>query len=164
MTASESDAAQLPYLLFVGDGPLKQPLERLAGVHNGTSIRFLGFKNQTELPAFYDLCDVFVLPSRFEPWGLVVNEAMNAGKPVIVSDRVGAGADLVGHADNGWVFPAGNVTALAKALQGACNLRSGLERMGKRSLARINKWDYDADYRGLQQAVAAVTTVHKTVG
>ena len=64
-------------------------------------VRFLGFRNQSEMPAFYDLCDLFVLPSHFEPWGLVINEAMNAGKPVIVSDCVGAAPDLVQTGRNG---------------------------------------------------------------
>lgn len=73
-----------PYLLFVGDGPLRGELEAQAGAMKGADVRFLGFKNQGELPAFYDLCDVFVLPSIHEPWGLVVNEVMNAAKPVIV--------------------------------------------------------------------------------
>src|SRR2546422_11478662 len=82
-----------PYLLFVGDGPSRGEIEGRAG-RLGSAVRFLGFRNQSELPALYDLCDVFVLPSLFEPWGLVVNEVMNAARPVIVSDRVGAAPDL----------------------------------------------------------------------
>ena len=75
-------------LLLVGDGPLKSSLVSLADRIAPGVVHFLGFRNQTELPALYDLCDVFVLPSVFETWGLVVNEVMNAGKPVIVSARV----------------------------------------------------------------------------
>ena len=66
----------------------------LAGT-GSEAVRFLGFKNQSELPAYYDLCDVFVMPTVFEPWGLVVNEVMNAGKAVIASDQVGCAPDLV---------------------------------------------------------------------
>ena len=84
---------------------------------NGNDIRFLGFKNQSELPALYDLCDVFVLPSTFEPWGSVVNEVMNAAKPVIVSDRVGAAPDLVGEGVNGYIYPHGDVSSLASKLK-----------------------------------------------
>ncbi len=141
-----------PYLLFVGDGPLRPDLEKQARTLKGNDVRFLGFRNQSELPAFYDLCDVFVLPSHHEPWGLVVNEVMNAGKPVIVSDRVGAAPDLVQHGVNGWIYPHGNVAALSRCLAEAFN-GSDLREMGRRSLNIINSWDFEADLRGLLAAL-----------
>src|SRR5207237_833514 len=106
------NAGAPPYLLFVGDGPLRPELEARAKKLANGDVRFLGFCNQSELPALYDLCDVFVLPSHFEPWGLVVNEAMNAGKPVIVSDQVGAAPDLVKSGQNGFIFRAGDTKDL----------------------------------------------------
>ncbi len=145
-----------PYLLFVGDGPLRPQLETQAGARVGGDVRFLGFRNQSQLPALYDLCDLFVLPSRFEPWGLVVNEVMNAGKPVIVSDQVGAACDLVERCANGWIFPAGNITALADVLREACSDAERRATMGATSLARINEWDFAADERGLLAALRAV--------
>jgi glycosyltransferase involved in cell wall biosynthesis len=144
-----------PYLLFVGDGPLREQLEQQAGALNGNDVRFLGFRNQTELPALYDLCDLFVLPSIHEPWGLVVNEVMNAGKPVIVSDCVGAAPDLVKPGANGWIFPHGDVPALAKYLSQAM-ASPDLEGMGRQSLEIINSWDFEADLRGLLVALKAV--------
>src|SRR5262249_27029363 len=84
-----------PHLLFVGDGEQRAGWTHLAQSHGLSAARFLGFRNQTELPAFYALADIFVLPSVDETWGLVVNEAMNAGCAIVVSDRVGSGADLV---------------------------------------------------------------------
>jgi glycosyltransferase involved in cell wall biosynthesis len=143
---------QKPYLLFVGDGPLRKELERQAGAQNGNDVQFLGFRNQTELPAFYDLCDVFVLPSHHEPWGLVINEVMNAGKPVIVSDRVGATPDLVRPGENGWIFPHGDVAALAKCLFEAM-ASPDLEGMGQSGLDIINRWGFAADLRGLLAAL-----------
>jgi glycosyltransferase involved in cell wall biosynthesis len=89
----------LPYLAIVGDGEERQRLEQQAA--GDPDIRFLGFRNQTELPRYFDLCDVFVLPSRHEPWGLVVNEAMNAGRAVVVSDDVGCQQDLVREGETG---------------------------------------------------------------
>jgi glycosyltransferase involved in cell wall biosynthesis len=151
----QSEDKPKPYLLFVGDGPLRGGLEAQAGAMKGTDVRFLGFKNQSELPAFYDLCDVFVLPSVHEPWGLVVNEAMNAGKPMIVSDRVGAAPDLVQPGVNGWIFPHGNVTALADCLKQAAD-GADLQRMGQRSLEIISRWDFEADLKGLLEALRAV--------
>ena len=80
-------------------------------------VRFLGFVNQSQLPSAYCAADLFVLPSLFEPFGLVVNEAMLCGLPVAVSDRVGARFDLVRPDENGYVFPAGDVEALTAILK-----------------------------------------------
>ena len=77
-------------LVIVGDGEERAALERQAAATGLDSIRFCGFRNQSELPRFFDLATVFVLPSRHEPWGLIVNEVMNAARAVIVSVRVGA--------------------------------------------------------------------------
>ncbi len=112
---ADAPESRRPYLLFAGDGELAARLvERASGMEG---VRLLGFRRQTELPALYDLADVFVLPSRHEPWGLVVNEAMNAGCAIVASDEVGAAADLVREGGNGFVFPAGDVDALAGALR-----------------------------------------------
>jgi glycosyltransferase involved in cell wall biosynthesis len=87
---------QLPYLLFVGDGEERTHLEQQAADLGITDrVRFAGFRNQSELPAFFRLASVFVLPSQHEPWGLIVNEAMACGCPVIVSSDVGCHPDLV---------------------------------------------------------------------
>jgi glycosyltransferase involved in cell wall biosynthesis len=147
-----------PYLLFVGDGVLRSQLEAEAKATNWQSIRFLGFRNQSELPALYDLCDVFVLPSSFEPWGLVVNEVMNAAKPVIVSDRVGAAIDLIQHGENGYIFPVGSVKELAAQLRQLLNNPDNAIRMGERSLARIQNWSFAEDYAGLMTALKTVTS------
>jgi glycosyltransferase involved in cell wall biosynthesis len=146
-----------PYLLFVGDGPMRPVLERRAAA-TSENVRFLGFKNQTELPALYDLCDVFVLPSRFEPWGLAVNEVMNACKPVIISDRVGAGSDLVKDQENGWVFEANNIVSLTEVLKRACSASPEQRAaMGKRSREIIGSWGFDQDMSGVLAAIDCVT-------
>jgi glycosyltransferase involved in cell wall biosynthesis len=155
LVVSESIAAR-PYLLFAGDGPLRKQMETTAGDLAGKDIRFVGFQNQTQLPAFYDLCDVFVLPSLFEPWGLVINEVMNAGRPVIVSNQVGAAPDLVHQGENGWIYPAGDVRALAGCIRQAIMNRDST-RMGEKSLQLIGGWNFDADIVGLKQALKFVT-------
>jgi len=144
------------YLLFVGDGDRRSALERRAAQFGWDAVRFLGFKNQTELPAYYDLCDVFVLPSRAEPWGLVVNEVMNAGRAVIVSDEVGCHPDLVRDGVNGSVFKAGDVVSLHAALARTLADPVGCEQMGKRSLDLINTWSFQEDLAGLKQGLASV--------
>jgi len=138
-----------PYLLFAGDGPERSKLERAAA--NCERIRFLGFQNQTELPALFDLCDLFVLPSRKEPWGLVVNEVMNAAKPVVVSDVTGCAPDLVSD-DNGWLFRAGDVISLSDALSRAFQNPQQLACMGQRSLLRVNRYSFQEDAAGLKRA------------
>ena len=142
-----------PYLLFVGDGEMRQAIEDRARALGWRSIFFLGFKNQTELPRFYDLCDVFLLPSLNEPWGLVVNEAMNAGKPVIVSDQVGCAPDLVRHGVNGFVFRAGDVMDLGNCLRAVLADPDLRDRMGRQSMQIINSWNFDYDLRGIRAAL-----------
>jgi glycosyltransferase involved in cell wall biosynthesis len=146
-----------PYLLLIGDGEERRALEERYHRTRWTSVRFLGFKNQTELPQYYDLCDVFVLPSEFEPWGLVVNEVMNAGKPIILSDEVGAAADLVKHGDNGLIFPRGDSSALADQLQTLVSDPSRCREMGQRSLSRITSWNFESDREGILRALEYVS-------
>ncbi|MGB8990654.1 MAG: glycosyltransferase family 4 protein [Desulfobaccales bacterium] len=147
-----------PYLLFIGEGDRRTSLEALARATQWRSIKFLGFKNQTEIPRYYDLCDVLVLPSVYEPWGLVVNEVMNAGRAVIVSDQVGCGPDLVHPGVNGYIFPAGEVDALRRALADLVSDPERGRRMGARSLEIIRHWSFTEDLQGLQQALACLRT------
>lgn len=142
-----------PYLLFIGDGEMRSALERRSAELGWGSIRFLGFKNQTELPAFYDLCDVFVLPSFHEPWGLVINEVMNAAKPVIVSDHVGCAPDLVNHKGNGYIFRAGDIDDLYRALRFVLDDKERCRVMGQKSLEVINRWGFEEDITGLRKAL-----------
>lgn len=145
-----------PYLLIVGDGEERDTIAARAR-NRESDIRMLGFRNQSELPRFYDLCDVFVLPSVHEPWGLVVNEVMNAGRAVIVSDEVGCQPDLVRDGENGCVFPARNVGALADALDRVLRDAAVCRAMGERSLERIRQFSLDADAQRLMHAFAAAS-------
>lgn len=142
-----------PYLLYVGDGEMRRELEAKASATGWQSIKFAGFRNQTEMPAFYDICDVFVMPSTIEPWGLVVNEAMNAGRAVIVSDRVGCGRDLVRDGVNGFVFKAGDTADLSRVLRETLACPRRCAEMGRRSLEIINGWSFEEDVRGLRAAL-----------
>jgi glycosyltransferase involved in cell wall biosynthesis len=152
-----------PYLLIVGDGEDRPTLEaRIAqaaskGVH---SIRLCGFRNQSELPRFFDLATVFVLPSRHEPWGLVVNEAMASGTPVILSNEVGCHPDLLTDGIEGYLLPAGNLPALTEALHKILEDSERAARMGQNALARIRPWSIEADIRSLRQAIFSVAHKH----
>lgn len=146
-----------PYFVIVGDGEERAALERQAAESKCAGIRFCGFRNQSELPGFFDIATIFVLPSRHEPWGLIVNEVMNAGRAVIVSDDVGCQPDLITDGVEGCVFPVGDVAALTAALQRALATPETAVRMGQLGLERIRTWNYDADIRGLRQALAQTT-------
>lgn len=146
-----------PCLLVVGDGEERQRLEEQARAQLAAGdVRFLGFRNQTELPRYLDLCDVFVLPSQHEPWGLVVNEAMNAGRACVVSDDVGCQRDLVIEGETGAVFPVGDVGALAAALQRVLGEPGRAARLGGQALARIARYSFEEDVTGLRQALASL--------
>jgi glycosyltransferase involved in cell wall biosynthesis len=146
-----------PYLVIVGDGEQRPTLEQQASATGlSDSIRFCGFRNQSELPRFFDLCSAFVLPSLHEPWGLIVNEVMNAARPVIVTNDVGAAPDLVQNGVNGAVYPAGDIEALAAALRETLETPGRAEAMGNQSAARIAQWGFDQDIKGLRQALAHV--------
>jgi glycosyltransferase involved in cell wall biosynthesis len=108
--------ALAPPLVLVGSGPEEQNWRGLAR-ELGLRVIWHGFANQSELPAIYRAADVLVLPSRRETWGLVVNEGMACGLPALVSDAVGCMPDLVLENETGWVYPSGDVSALAAVLR-----------------------------------------------
>ncbi len=151
---TSTSGSRAPYLLIIGDGEERPAVERLAA--DKDSIRLLGFRNQSELPRYYDLCDLFVLPSIHEPWGLVVNEAMNAGRPILVSDQVGCQPDLVLDGVNGFVFEARKIQSLTAALERALASPAELERMGKESLRIIDGCSFDRNLAGLREALRTV--------
>ena len=143
-------AEEKPILLIVGDGEMRAALEAKAG--NG--VIFTGFKNQSEMPAYYAAADLFALIAEREPWGLAVNEAMASGTGVIVSDEVGAGFDLVDE-QPGIVTPAGDLDGLTAAIT------LGLARsgdMGRAAAAKIQGWGFAADIDGLKAAARRVAS------
>jgi len=107
-------------------------LRQELGVSN---VHFLGFQKKERLAEFYKAADLFVLPTREDIWGLVINEAMAYGLSVITTDRCVAGLDLVENGVNGYIVPVGDAQTLAEKINTALN--SDLNAMGKASLSRI---------------------------
>lgn len=104
-------------VLVAGSGPLESEL-RTRARSLGVPTHFLGFCNQTEMPIAYAACDLLVLPSDGrETWGLVVNEALACGRPVLVSDAVGCAPDMAKCLGAGAVFPVEDVRTLAASMQ-----------------------------------------------
>lgn len=142
-----------PYLLIVGDGEERSQIEARIRESNDPDIKLLGFRNQSELPRYFSLSDVFVLPSIHEPFGLIVNEVMNAGRAVIVTSEVGCQRDLVQDRWNGMVVPPQDIPALANALQYVLEEPGRAKEMGRKGLERINEFSFDQDIQGLLAAV-----------
>lgn len=142
-------------LVVAGSGEEERALRELAAPLGGR-VRFIGFRNQSELPALFAASDVFVLPASEEPWGLVVNEAMAAGLPVIVSDDVGAAPDLVEGKGTGVVYPVGDVPRLAEGLSGLLASPDLRRQMGHAAERLIDGWSVKASAGGIARAVAAV--------
>ena len=128
-------------LVFVGDGRLKGRMEGLMDDHDRSSVYFMGFHNRNKIAEFYALADILVVPSRKETWGMVVNEAMCFSLPVIVSDQVGAGDDLVQDDYNGYTYPTGDIASLCARIEQLMNLPD-IERKKweARSKQMVTQW------------------------
>jgi glycosyltransferase involved in cell wall biosynthesis len=137
---------------LVGSGEMEAEL-RAQAAPLGASVVFGGFVNQSELPRAFGCADLFVLPSEDEPWGLIVNEAMCAGLPVVVSAEVGCSADLVEDGATGFRVPAGDARALADTFQRIAEDPALRQRLGAGALARIRAWDYERCAAGIERAV-----------
>ena len=119
-------------LVYVGDGVAYGELERRAASLTPGTIRVVGFTQRDELANFYALADALVLPTHSDTWGLVVNEAMACGLPIIVTDVAGCVEDLVHDNENGFVVPPHSIIALTKAMSRIA-LDPRARDMGRRS-------------------------------
>lgn len=129
-------------LRIVGKGALlEQFKEKYSNIRN---VIFAGPKYGDELIEEYHNSDVFVLPSSFEPWGLVVNEALAAGLPVIVSDQVGAAYDLVEKPDTGFMFRYDDAAELAGKMKEMVENKELYQSFSKNAIdLTTNNWNYD---------------------
>jgi len=142
-------------LTVVGDGPDAGSYRTLAG-ELGAPVRFLGTLDHDALCRCYAAADILVLPSRSEVWGLVLNEGMEFGLPLVVSDAVGAGPDLVHPGVNGRVVPAGDADALAEALVDLAADPEARHRMGRASRSIVEGYSPEGWAEGMLRAVRSV--------
>jgi 1,2-diacylglycerol 3-alpha-glucosyltransferase len=151
------------HLFILGDGPLKEDLIKLTDDLALTPVvRFEGFKQYDELPVYFGLANALVHASTTEQWGLVVNEAMASGLPVIISQRCGCVPELVHNGKNGFSFDPTNEQQLVSILYSLSNGTHNLDEMGKESLNIIASSNADAFGRGLKAAAdLAKKEVHR---
>src|SRR6267142_2283850 len=141
-------------LVFAGEGPLRPQLESEAATLGISSrVRFLGFVNQSQLPVVYTSADLMVLPSDYEPFAVVVNEAMCCGCPVVASDHVGAARDLVAPVAPQFIFPCGDVDALAAVLKDALSDRARLQSIARAVVTHIQTWSPERNITATVDAI-----------
>lgn len=131
-----------PQLLVAGEGPLRTLLD------DARNVRLLGFQDTARLIELYALAQSLVVPSHDEPWGVVVNEALACGTPVIASSAVGAAEDLIRDGIDGRVVPSGDVPALARAMS------EELPRV-EPERSPIGRWTYEFGVQQFHEAVAS---------
>jgi len=141
----QPQASSLWHLVVLGDGALRGELEeRVTALQLGTRVLMPGFKQYPELPLHYGLAQAFILASTTEQWGLVVNEAMASGLPVLVSERCGCARDLVQPGVNGYTFDPLDVSALTGLMVRLAENEDRRQAMGEASANLIDAWSPDA--------------------
>lgn len=145
--------AQAWHLYIIGDGHLKPDLQKLsAELGLEGLIHFEGFKQYDELPVYFGSANALIHASTSEQWGLVVNEAMASGLPVIVSERCGCAPELVHSGKNGYAFNPENMDELVQAMFSFLNDNSRLKLMGEESKRIIERFNPDSFGKGLHDA------------
>jgi glycosyltransferase involved in cell wall biosynthesis len=140
-------------LTIIGDGPERANLQSMQTASARQQTHWLGkLSNEEAMTAMRD-ADLFVLPSRYEPWGLVVNEAMAAGLAVVAHREVGAVIDLVEDTVHGWILPTLSVDTIYSALEEAARDREHLAQMGRMARARVREWSIQRTVDGMVAAI-----------
>jgi glycosyltransferase involved in cell wall biosynthesis len=116
-------------LVVLGSGPSEDELKAMVVKQQIEGVHWIGFKQSDKLPTYYGLASCLILPSTSEPWGLVINEAMAAGVPILASDRCGAGAELVWPGVNGYLFLSHDIGSLSRVMQRISSTGVDLEAM-----------------------------------
>jgi glycosyltransferase involved in cell wall biosynthesis len=145
-------------LHLTGSGPDRATLEGRIPPGLRDRVVFLGHKDPADLPGIFAQADIFVLPSRHDGWGVVVNEALGAGLPIIASDAVGAARDLVAHEENGLLVRRGDADDLSVALA-RLGSSSGLRRrFASASRDRAERWGLEEGVRRWEAVIRDITT------
>ncbi|NJN73121.1 MAG: glycosyltransferase family 4 protein [Limnothrix sp. RL_2_0] len=127
-------------LILVGrEAELPEMMEQLPEAAT-QHIEYVGFQAPDDLPKFFQQADIFILPSRYDGWGVVVNQALGAGLPIVCSDAVGSAPDLVEAGQNGFIFPAGDEEKLFEALHFYLDDPERIRTASELSLRRSPDW------------------------
>jgi glycosyltransferase involved in cell wall biosynthesis len=144
-------------LVLLGDGPLREHYERQTPVELRDRVHFVGWRPQSELPAFFHAADVFVFPSRHDGWGVVIHEACAAGLPIIVSRQTGAAQDLVVEEKSGFLLDRDDVNGFCEKMRWFAEDRQRILQFGEQSRAMAEQFSLDQGARLFREAVAGAT-------
>lgn len=150
------------HLLFAGNGILETELKNKASMHK--NVHFIDFQNQLYMPVVYQACNIFCLPSKGpgETWGLAINEAMACGKTILISNKAGAGTDLVKDHENGLIFNAGDLTDLKSKLKTLLLYnKTALFTIGQQSRQIIEEWSFGKQVEAIEQLVDKCSKVNR---
>jgi glycosyltransferase involved in cell wall biosynthesis len=137
-------------LVFMGEGDLRKDMEAYIEKNNLNNVLLTGFVNQSKVSEYYAVSSILIMCSEKDAWGLSVNEAMNFSMPIILSDTVGSASDLVEEGKNGYVYPSGDVSALAEKMDMLLSASpEKLEEMGAYSKRIIDRYSYDENIKTL---------------
>jgi 1,2-diacylglycerol 3-alpha-glucosyltransferase len=148
-------------LVFVGDGPSRPALELEAASLTRGVVKLAGFAHREELPIYYALAEALILPTYSDPWGLVVNEAMACGLPIIVSEAAGCVRDLVTEEWNGQVVGPRDVSSLAASMHKLARNPDLRMEMGRNSTIRIAAYSPRKWSDGIRHMLQVVTATHE---
>ncbi|RLD59736.1 MAG: hypothetical protein DRJ01_10925 [Bacteroidetes bacterium] len=142
-------------LIMLGEGELRQKMEDKIKKDNIKNVILTGFINQSEISKYYAVADVLILASTIgETWGLVVNEAMNFGLPVVCSDMPGSAYDLIEHGKNGFIFKTGNIDELKQYIEYVIENEDFCKNAISLSLNRIKDFSYDVIVENINSSIS----------
>lgn len=162
------DASGEPWpLVILGEGPLRSEIEKYVALRNLSHVVILpGFEQYERMPNWYGAAGCFILASIREQWGLVVNEAMASGIPVLVSNRSGCASTLVQEGVNGWTFDPSDIEGMANAMTRVANANVyDRASMGEASKRIIGNWGVERFAKGLEVAAQfAIANGSRSIG
>ena len=157
----EQELDDVTSLMIVGDGPEQARIDQIAR-SEGLRVKFAGFHQKADLPRLYASGDVFVFPTLGDPYGLVVDEAMAAGLPVISTTAAGEIRERVLDGVNGYLVPPDDPRALAAAMQRLATDAGLRSQMGARSAEIIRAYTPDRWAAAFEEAVDGIMSSRRT--
>ena len=154
--ASQPQLAPKIHVVIAGSGPQGSALQEQCSQRGLTNITWLGFVNQSKLPELYAIADVYVMPSLWETWGLVLSEAMAAGAAPVATKDVSASRDLIREDETGYTFAPHDWDALTRHVERLVQDESLRARIGKAAQARSAQYSYDAAVQGILGALSSL--------
>lgn len=149
----ENNSGRDVHLLLIGDGKLMSGMEKRVREEKIRNVHFLGFKNQSELPHYYNAMDLFVLSSEKDPSPKVLNEALGFGLPVILTNGIGTAPDMIVGEKAGFMVDVGKPERIAEMVRKIIDDDGLRRKLKENALKASSKWSYENDIKGLLSAL-----------